>query len=342
MATTVRGGITGEHADVQVVDDPIKPFEVTRSMSVAARALEDVISWWDETMSTRLVDVMNSVRIIIMQRLHCNDLAGYVLKDAGYEHLMLPMHYEPDRHCTTSIGFSDPRTEPGELLFPARFPEEAVDRQRKEMGTRAARAQHEQDPQDAEGQIIKKEWVRYWQKIPSLDEFLMIIQSWDCTFADSDNTDFVAGHIWGYTKDHRKLLLDRFHKRANIVDTIAAVKALSIRWPRSHVKLVEQKANGQAVADLLEGVLTGIKLVNPEGGKMARLHAVEPVWERGEVYLPDPKIHAWSAEVETEILGFPARTHDDDVDAMTQALIYFEKKSLLKLQQAMQNAGIGR
>ena len=341
LATTVRGGITGEHADVQIVDDPIKPFEVTRSMSVAQRALEDVISWWDETMSSRLVDIMNSVRIIIMQRLHCNDLAGYVLKDMGYEHLMLPMEFESSRRCTTSIGFTDPRTEEGELLFEKRFPKEAVDRQKKEMGSRASRAQHQQDPVDNEGNIIKKEWIKYWQKIPALADFLMIIQSWDCTFADSDNTDFVAGHVWGYTHDHKRMLLDRFHKRANIIDTLNGVRLLSTRWPKSYTKLVEQKANGQAVVDLLNDELTGLKLVNPEGGKIARVHAVEPVWERGEVYLPDPKMYPWSAEVEAEITGFPSREHDDDVDAMTQALIYFERKSLLKLQKALAKAGVG-
>lgn len=341
LATTVRGGVTGEHADVQVVDDPIKPFEVSRSMHVAARALEDVIVWWDQTMATRVTDVAKAIRIIIMQRLHDNDLAGYVLKAGGYEHLMLPMEFEMSRRCFTSIGFSDPRTVEGELLFPERFPAEAIERQKKELGTRGSRAQHQQDPIAEGGNIIKGDWVRHWdpKQLPAPHRWHMLIQSWDCTFKDSDNTDFVAGQVWGASGEYY-YLLDYFLERAGLMDTCTAIKKMTLRFPKARVKLIEDKANGPAVFETLDGIISGMKLVNPEGGKIARVHAVEPLWEAGRVLIP-PAGHPqypWVPSFISNVTGFPSRHHDDDVDSMSQALIYLESKAFVKLKKAMEKA----
>lgn len=336
MATTVRGGATGEHADMQFVDDPLKPYDVSKSMHVEIGALEDCRIWWNETMSTRLVSIKYSSRVIIMQRLHDADLAGAVFKEGGYELLMLPMGFDPTRKCFTSIGFEDPRTEEGELLFPERFPAEEVARQAKEMGDRAAQAQHQQDPVLTEGNIIKYDWIMHWTKETLPFQWVTMIQSWDCTFKDSDNSDFVVGQVWGLGNDNNFYLLDQYRDRAGLLETCTAIKRMTIKWPKTHIKLVENKANGPAVFETLRTRIRGITLIEPEGGKIARVHAMEPLWNAGEVYIP-PESVDWVPGYVAELTGFPAKLHDDQVDSTSQALIYFQSKSILTLKKAMAN-----
>jgi predicted phage terminase large subunit-like protein len=334
MATTVRGGATGEHADIQLVDDPLKPYEVTRALTVTGTALEDCRIWWSETMASRLVSIVKSARIIIMQRLHDADLAGAVLKEGGYEHLMLPMAFESKRKCFTSIGFEDPRTEEGELLFVERFPQEAVDKQAKEMGSRAARAQHQQDPILLEGNIIHGNWIQHWEQEKLPLRWLTMIQSWDCTFKDSDGTDFVAGQVWALGSDSNFYLLDQVCERMGLVDTCLAMKRMSKKWPKTFRKLIENKANGPAVYEVMKKRIKGLRLVEPEGGKIARVHAMEPVWEAGEVFIPPADVE-WVGGYISELTGFPAKAHDDQVDATSQALLYLQTKSIKMLKDAM-------
>ena len=109
LATSVGGAVTGDHADRQVVDDPIKPLEVTGALATTGTALAKVHTWWAETMASRLVDPEKSSRVIIMQRLHQHDLAGHVLADGGYEHVMIPMQFDrsrswPDRFSDKAVA----------------------------------------------------------------------------------------------------------------------------------------------------------------------------------------------------------------------------------------------
>lgn len=335
MATTVAGGVTGEHADTQFCDDPIKPFEVTRSMHVATKALESVLTWWNDTMSTRMVNYATSARVIIMQRLHEGDLAGEMLKTLDYEHLMLPMEYEPARKCTTSIGFEDPRTEEGELLFEARFPRDAVEQTKKDLGPSGAQAQLQQNPTPKDGGIFSEQHAVFYTELP--DEHMIQVQSWDCTFKKT-GTSFVAGHVWGQTRAGHYYLLHRDKKRYSFTETCTRIEHTTVRFPKAYTKLVEAKANGPAIVDSLERKLSGLKLVEPEGGKEARAFAMSDLWEEGKIHLPHPSIAPWVKDFMAEVIGFPSMVNDDDVDAMTQAIVYLESKNILKLKKAMENA----
>lgn len=338
MMTTISGGVTGEHADIQVVDDPIKPLEVTGTMKVTASTLEKVVEWWDGTMASRLVDFEKSARIIIMQRLHQGDLAGHVLRAGGYEHLCLPMEFVPERKCHTSIGFEDPRTSPGELLWPSRVPANAVANLKHELGARGAAAQLQQEPSPAAGAIFMRNQVQHYKTAPRFDQ---MIQSWDCTFKESGSS-FVVGQVWG-VKDAEFYLVDQIRERLSFSGTCDAIRQLSAKYPRAVAKLVEDKANGPAVADALKKELSGIKLVDPQGGKEARANAVEPLWEAMNVWLPDPAKAPWVLDFIEELVAFPASVNDDQVDAMSQALTYLRRRNMNKFRQAMQNAdSVGR
>jgi predicted phage terminase large subunit-like protein len=341
QSVTPKGGVTGEHADYQMVDDPLKPLEVTKSMAVAQTALDEVSIWWSKTMSSRLVDFELSARIIIMQRLHDMDLAGEMLKEGGYEHLMLPMEYEPKRRCYTSIGFEDPREEEGELLCPERFSAKAVTIIKKDLGSRGAEAQLQQNPTPAEGTIIKSAWVQFYHTYPT--KFTMMIQSWDCAFEDEESSDYVVGQVWGMFGEVY-YLLDQMRAKMDFTDTCRAIKSMTSKWPRARYKVVERKANGHAVINAMKKEVSGIKPFEPKEGKVARVHAVEPLWDAGNVFLPSPELASWVDGPDSfieEITGFPARQHDDQVDAMSQALIFLQEKKIGRLKQAMANVRKG-
>ncbi len=348
LAAGVASGVTGEHANIQIVDDPLKPIEVTGSLHISKTALERCTNWWDQTMATRLVDATTgiSARVIIMQRLHEGDLAGLMLKDAGYHHLCLPMEYRPDAQPCPVKGCAakhkpnvDPRTEDGELLVPERKSRDEVERLKVELGARGAAAQLGQVPSPPEGATFKRATFRFYKR-DDLPRLTKQIQSWDLTFKES-GTSFVVGQAWGQAGASCYLLAER-RDRWGLTDTCKQIEAMSLDFPKAYAKYIEAKANGDAVVDALKDKLTGLVLVEPEGGKMSRANAVEPMFEAGNVWFPDPSEAPWVDAFIEELLAFPAGINDDRVDALTQALIKLRSAGLAKLRAAMGSKAAGR
>jgi predicted phage terminase large subunit-like protein len=256
--------------------------------------------------------------VIVMQRVHENDLAGHVLQQGDYEELKLPAEYEGSRRMT-SIGWQDPRTEPDELLWPERFGREEIDRLKRDLGSYGAASQLQQRPSPAEGGILKRHWWKFYRDAPR--KFKEVIQSWDCSFKDSRSSDFVVGQVWG-RNGADKYLLDQVRGRMDCPATMQAVKRLSENWPQAQRKVIEDKANGPAVVAMLKHEIAGLIAVNPKGGKEVRAQAVSPQIEAGNVYLPDPSIAPWINGFIEECAAFPNGAFDDQVDAMSQALVY--------------------
>jgi len=323
-AIGVGGAATGEGGDRVVVDDP---HNVREAESEIVR--QGVLDWWDQVMSTRLNDPKSGAMVIVMQRVHESDLAGHVLQQGGYEELKLPAEYEGSQQVT-SIGWRDPRTEPGELLWPQRFGQEEVEALKRTMGSYAAAGQLQQRPSPAEGGILKRHWWKFYREAPR--QFREVIQSWDCAFKDTRTSDFVVGQVWG-RQGADKYLLDQVRGRMDCPATIQAVKRLSEKWPQAQAKLVEDKANGPAVIATLKHEIVGLIAVNPEGGKEVRAHAVSPQIEAGNVYLPDPTIAPWIGGFIDECAAFPNGAYDDQVDAMSQALVRLGARRALDFQR---------
>jgi predicted phage terminase large subunit-like protein len=316
LATGVGGAATGEGGDRLIVDDPIKAKDAD---SDAVRTSANI--WWDETMSTRGNDPKTAAKVIIMQRLHEEDLTGHVLakmREGGeeYEHLCLPAEYEP-RTYVSGIGWSDPRTKEGELLWPARFGAEELALLKKSLGSYGASGQLQQNAVPRGGGMLKRGWWKYYRVRPS--RFDEVVDSWDMTFKDTRGADFVAGHKWGRVGADA-YLLGRIHDRMDFPAVIQAVQNLAAIPPHAPAKLVEAKANGPAVIAALIHKVPGLIAVEPDGSKVARAAAVSPYIEAGNVYLPDPSIAPWIEDVVSECASFPLGAHDDDVDAMSQAL----------------------
>jgi predicted phage terminase large subunit-like protein len=323
FSTFVNGPITGRHPDGKVVDDPIKAKGLTQL------ALEGVVEFW-KSWSTRGADPAKTRNVVIMQRLHDEDLVGYLKRQGGFTELRLPMRYEAKKPCITNIGSwgGDPRTTDGELLMPSRFPEAVVSRLEKDLGPQAAAAQLQQNPVPDQGNIFQKEWFKRWKQAELPAKWENLIQSWDCAFKGTSSSDYVVGQVWGQSGPNY-YLLDCVRKKMGFSETLEAIRALTQRWPEAMVKLVEDKANGPAVVETLSKELSGIVPVNPEGGKVARANAITGLYKAGNVFHPDPGSHIWVPDHEEELLRFPFGANDDSVDSGTQALLY-----LYKAQQA--------
>ena len=289
LSTSVGGSVTGEGGDRIVCDDPHKVDDVESDTSRKA-----ALDWWDVAMSTRVNDPKTSAMVIVMQRCHQRDLSGHLLEKGNFEHLCLPAEYEgPGR--ITSIGYCDPRTELGELLWPERFGPKEIEELKINLGSYASAGQLQQRPSPAGGGIFKRHWFRYWQprganlppvlvRMPDgttrsieaieaphrVDEQ---IQSWDCSFKDLQTSDYVVGQVWARL-GAIFLLGDQVRARMDCPATVQAIRGLSDKWPATIAKLIEDKANGSAVIQMLGYEIPGLLPVNPQGGKVARAQAI--------------------------------------------------------------------
>jgi predicted phage terminase large subunit-like protein len=324
MASSVTGHGTGEHPHRIVADDP-----QDRKGAESETERASVRAWWKGTMSTRGVS-LGASRVICAQRLHEDDLSGIILEDMeGWDHLCLPMRYEPGRMKRTSIGFLDPRTVPGELLAPRQFSGDAVTRLERELGSYGAAGQLQQRPSPAEGGIIKRNWWQFYDDIPV--HFDKVLWSWDATFKDAETSDFVVGQVWGL-KGINVYLLDQVRDRMDFPKTLAAVKALRSKWikypkllqdPTTVCKtLIEDTANGPAIISTLRHDVAAVLPVKVKGSKEARLQAIAPLIEAGQVFLP--RGQAFSESLMDEAAQFPNGAHDDQLDALSQALAHLQ------------------
>ncbi len=320
VSSSVGGIGTGEGGERLVIDDPHNVLDVQ-----SETALEYARNWWNTVMPTRKNDPKKSSRVVIMQRSHPKDICGVIKetsKPGEYEWLVLPARFEPDRRCRTNIGFVDPRKEEGELLWPARFGEAELAELERALGSYAAAGQLQQRPAPLEGGILKRDWWQYYPTPPIGFDFM--IQSWDMAFKDLKSSDYVCGQVWG-VKGSNKFLLDRVCAQLDFVRTLQAVRRLTLRWSDATAKYVEDKANGTAVINTLKNEIPGLIPFNPEGSKEARAFAVSPEIESGNVWLPCKALAPWIDDWVETMANFPRVAHDDDVDAMTQALLAIRK-----------------
>ena len=317
VAVGAGGPITGRGAHLLIVDDPIKNGWEAHSEAYRERLWE----WWTSTAYTRLEP--GAVAVIVMTRWHTDDLVGRILREAEedpnadqWEVLSLPAIAEPPPgQEVDAVG-----RRAGEPLWPERFDEKELLKIRRSIGEYNWSALYQQRPSPAEGGILKRSWWKFYKQPP--DHFDEIIQSWDMTFKDTKGSDYVVGQVWG-RKGANKYLLDQVRDRMDFPKTVEAFLRLTEKWPQAAAKLVEDKANGPAVIATLQSRVPGIIPVQPQGSKEARVHAVTPDIEAGNVYLPEPSIAPWVKDFIEECAAFPNGAFDDQVDAMSQALLRF-------------------
>lgn len=306
------GSITGEGADLMIIDDPIKNRREAESLTYRDFVWDE----WESTLSTRLQP--GAAVIAIFTRWHEDDLVGRLLeREPGkWDVISLPAIAEEGKHDL--LG-----RKPGEALWPEYgFDEEWAAEKKLSVGSRTWESLYQQNPRPAEGTIFKRHFWNYYKRPPA--QFDQVLQSWDCTFKDLESSDYVVGQVWG-KKGANIYLLDQVRGKMNITATMQAIRNLSAKWPQAHTKLIEDKANGPAIIQLLKKEVPGLIAVEPEGGKEVRAIAAEPFVEAGNIYLPDPSIAPWVGDFVEEAAAFPNGKHDDQVDAMSQAITRFNQ-----------------
>lgn len=331
-AVGVGGSLTGVRGDGCAVDDSLNA--VDRS-SKAIR--ESVNNWFVDSMLNRLDNPDKAFAVVIQQRLHSDDLIGHLLERGGWEHLCLPAEFDSSRKASTSIGWTDPRTEDGELLSPELLPAAYLEEQKRVLGTAGYSCIFQQSPVDAEGGLFQRQWWRFHKPdglapdcsvrprgcseapaIPLPGKFDQTIVSLDAAFKDHDAADNVAFLVIG-VRGAQRFVIDRRWGRMSFTKTCATLKELATLY-RGATFLVEDAANGTAVVNSLISVVPNLLAVKPIGGKESRASAVSPAVECGQVFLPDGA--PWLDDFVSEFEQFPLGKHDDQVDAFSQALGY--------------------
>lgn len=316
--TSTDSAATGFGGDRITLDDPISALEAD-SEPARKRAIE----FYRGTAATRLNDPSSGSIILVHQRLHEQDPTGYIMaEEKGWDHLVLPMRRDTKIISSTTLGFKDPRAE-GELLFPQRLDEATVKQMETTLGAYHTASQLQQAPTSRGGVIFERGNWKFWKVLPDGVEDVVI--SVDCTFKDLKSSDYVGLHVWG-RKGANKYLLYRRRERLGFGATCKAIEALNAKFPHRIAVLVEDKANGPAVIETLQGTVPGMVAINPEGGKIARAFAMQPEQEAGNIYLPDPTV---DPDIETflgEASSFPNVIHDDETDAMTQAINWYRTR----------------
>ena len=326
-STSVGGVLTGLGADLILLDDPLKPDE---ALSETSR--NGVNSWYSNSLLSRLNDKQKGAIVIVMQRLHQDDLVGHVLQQGDWEVLSFPAIAEEDQMMSIPSVLKPVtyRRRQGEALHPEREPLSTLNEIRQTIGEYNFLSQYQQNPQPPGGAMIKAEWLRYYKPGEEPGQYWQKLQSWDTANKASELNDYSVCTTWGHVDD-RFYLLDVFRKRLNYPELKRAVIEQAQRHSVNTV-VIEDKASGiQLIQDLqYEGrfMVKGYK-APPGADKIMRLHAQSLVFESGRVWLPEEA--SWLHDYQNELISFPGTKFDDQVDSTTQALDYLREHDVLSV-----------
>ena len=351
MATSVGGRATGEHPTLKLVDDPTS---AKQAESDAERSGAN--TWFDRTLSTR-GESRGARTVVVMQRLAENDLTGHILSEKyDYELLCLPMEYEPTRKKhVTSIGWEDPRSVKGSLLWPELFPAASVKKLKKLLGEYGTAGQLQQVPAPEGGGILKTVHFKLWPVKKELPIFEYVVQSYDGAYSEDSTNDPTACLVLGCFTDgkvHGAMLLDAWDEhlgypafRKKVVDewhTIyGTIKGRKGR--KSDAVLVENKSSGISILqDLRTANIPAIPYNPGNASKTMRAHSVAPVHELGVIYILESskepgEFVTWARPFIEQVAKFPKATHDDYVDCYTQALSLLRDQGRFELAFAAED-----
>lgn len=316
LATSVGGTLTGRGGNFIIVDDPMKPEEAA---SEAAR--QRVIQWFESTLLSRLNDKTNDVIIVVMQRLHVDDLAGVLLQKGGWDLLELQAIAEEEQKIPLAPGKYFRRSV-GHVLHEEREPAATLERLKAAMGTLAFSAQYQQRPVPLEGNLIKRSWIKYYGVEPAADPEDTYVISWDTANKASELANYSVGTVW-LVQRRNCYLLDLVRGRFDFPTLQRAVVALKNRWPEATI-LIEDKGSGISLIQQLRSDEVPAIAINPEVDKATRVYTVQPMFESGAVYFP--KSAPWLDTLFEELFGFPNSRTDDQVDSISQALSWIQKR----------------
>jgi predicted phage terminase large subunit-like protein len=313
-ATSVGGTLTGRGADLIIIDDPLKAED---AMSEPAR--NRVIDWYGGTLVSRLNDKEKGPIVVVMQRLHEDDLAGHLIRQGGWHHLDLPAIAVEDIDIPVGHGKRITRRA-GDVLHAKREDLQILGRIKAEIGSLMFSAQYQQRPVPLEGNLIKREWLRFYDRLPQQGPRERIVQSWDTATMTGQANDYSVCTTWRTIKKDY-YLIDVFRVRLQYPDLRRKVANLAARQGADTVLIEDAGPGMMLLQDLQRDTPNEMSRpigVKPEGSKADRMVAQSAKIEAGHVYLP--REAEWLDSFLLEILGFPQGRHDDQVDSLSQFL----------------------
>jgi predicted phage terminase large subunit-like protein len=315
LATSVGGTLTGRGGSLVIIDDPLKPQD---AHSEGAR--EALKQWYSNTLLTRLDSKTEDALIVVMQRLHVDDLVGHLLEQEGWTHLCLPAIAETE----TRIHLGQDRVHlrrVGDVLHPEREPLSILEEQRLSMGCIDFSAQYQQEPVPAGGNLVRWSWFQFYKDPPGWQPGDKVIVSWDTAMSGKNLSDYSACVVL-QVRGETVYVLDVVRERLDYPDLRSRVIDLHRQWSHranSYALLIENKGSGMSlIQDLRRRERIYAVAVEPVGDKIMRMNAQTARIEAGSVHLPIRA--AWLDAFRSEILAFPAGRYDDQVDALSQGL----------------------
>jgi predicted phage terminase large subunit-like protein len=314
IATSVGGTLTGRGGDLIIIDDPLKPID---ALSESKRSA--VNQWYANTLLSRLDDKRTGAIIIVMQRVHIDDLTGYVLAHPDeWSHLNLPAIAEHNEEIAIGRG-KFYRRQAGEALSPLREPLSVLEDLRRQLGSDVFSAQYQQAPVPPGGAMIKRHWVQRYSELPPENRRLTILQSWDTAAKGGPDNDWSVCTTWLQTRDRQWYLLDVWRARVDYPTLKVKVAELARRWEARQV-LIEESGTAIGLLQEMKLIVPGVTAVKPDRDKVTRMSLASATFEAGQVHLPTQA--SWLPELEAELFAFPGSSHDDQVDSISQAILH--------------------
>jgi len=319
LATSVSGTLTGRGGDIVVLDDVIKP-EDAASETVRARVNE----WFRSTLPSRLDNKVSGAFLLVMQRLHEDDPVGVLLEQGGWDYLCLPAIATEDEDIQLGGGRVHHR-KLGDVLHPEREPAATLKHLEREMGSTAFSAQYQQAPRPAAGNMVRAAWLCTYVELPEARGGI-IVQSWDTASKENPHNSFSAC-VTALLKDKKLYLIDVYRRRLEFPKLRYQVTRLA-REHKADTLLIEDQSSGTHLLQFLRaeaprGVPAPIAR-RPDMDKVARVSAISAMIEAGQLLLPPEA--SWLAEFKAELLGFPNAKFDDQVDGLSQLMIWMRDK----------------
>jgi predicted phage terminase large subunit-like protein len=324
----IDGALTGRGGDIIIIDDPIAALA-----ALSQKSRDHVANWYVNTLLSRLDDKQNGAIVLVMQRLHEDDLAGVLLRGSDeWTVLSLPAIAEQDEQIPIGNGQVHVR-HAGDVLHPEREPREVLESLRAQLGADTFAAQYQQRPVPPDGAMIKRPWVRRYDQLPTSG---LIIQSWDVANKQGEENDYSVCTTW-LIDENRYYLTDVLRGRFDF-PTLRRKVAEQAKLHKASQVLIEDAGFGTALIQDLKTADFSVIAIKPEYDKKIRMGIQAGKFENGQVLFP--KEEPWLRDLEDELFAFPSGRHDDQVDSISQALSYecpsyWTKESLDNCNYAM-------
>ena len=314
LAMSVGGSLTGRGGQYVIIDDPMKAQD-----AFSEKKRESTNEWFLNTVLSRLDDQRTGAIVVVMQRLHADDLAGMLLRDSDeWTVLKLPAIAQEDERIQIGEDCYHCR-KVGDLLHAQRLPQDVLDHIRAQIGEENFAAQYLQEPMSPEGNMIKRDWIPRYDQPPTRTSSTHVLQSWDPALKPGDGNSWSVCTTWYVVECKHYYLIDVFRARVDYPTLKAQALELARRYSPTTI-LIEDTGLGSGLAAELRNSGLPVVGVQVEHNKIARMSVQSGKFANRQIWLP--REAPWLKAYEEEIFSFPASHYDDQVDSTSQALGY--------------------